>query len=142
MILLIVGLFSACKRKNLNTTTTTNTTITYKDSTATILGSKIEQMLARGFSDSMDIGKLYSYYDSLQHAQLEFVKDSLGNIKAKCICNDRQYHYTYPVVNKETVTIKEVPVKTEKEHIPFWIKLLIGGLIIANSLLVFKLLFK
>lgn len=61
-------------------------------------------------------------------AELRIMKDAMGNIIAECTAKDRNVENTHVSDNTNTSTTKNSIV--EKKYIPFWIWLIMGGLVI------------
>jgi len=133
LVLLVLGILTSCKRVHTSTSITkdSTTTITMKDTSFTTPASEVDKTFGKGAYDSMIIGKVYSYFDSLRRAELRFIKDSLGRITITGKCHEVNNTFSYPekVIHTKETIVKEVVKEVPKRELPFWIKLLIGGLI-------------
>ncbi len=148
-IILIITLFSCHKKINTIVTTITEDSITSiktikKDST--LQGSSIDKSINEDSLKLILIGQSKVYYDSLHQVQMQFFRDSLGILHAKCIENNRNFHYEYPekttIKHINTVTTNTNTITKLEHKLSFWDKLLIGGLIVIIILLLLSKIFK
>jgi hypothetical protein len=142
-LLLLLTLFAACKRPSVKTEIVERTTISYRDTTITLPGETIhDTLMVQIDCDSLGRGSIRPTKSIKSGQKTKSTIIASGNT-ISIECKTDSLELTIKGLNKEIEKLKKETkvVEVERKVIPFYVKLLIGLLILAVIVLSLKNIF-